>query len=94
MEDFLTPEGEIILKALEVHCQHLESHECEQCLSSYETVLNAITEWIKFEKEGSDDKQTAEGQKEKDHASQKGEDIFDYTAHGKRDRAFSRTCEW
>lgn len=45
--DAISLEGEIVIKALEVHRLHLESHGCGQCLNSYETTLKAITEWVK-----------------------------------------------
>ncbi len=70
-----TPEGEIVLKALEVHRLHLESHECKKCLSSYETVLNAITAWVKLESktEVKDDEQKETPKEEGQGASTRAE---------------------
>ncbi len=43
----LTHEGEIILVALQSHRVHLESHKCDQCMEGYQTLLEAITAWVK-----------------------------------------------
>lgn len=77
MENPLTPEGEIILKAFEVHRLHLESHRCKQCLNSYETVLNAVTAWVKSESkmEVKDDKDTVLQQEETPKEAGKGQSV-------------------
>ena len=43
----ITPEGEILITALVVHWLHLESHGCEQCINGYETLVLAVTQWLK-----------------------------------------------
>lgn len=72
----LTPEGAIVLKALEVHRLHLEKHDCKQCLNTYETVLNSITEWVKSQKEESDNEQ-----EEKARTTQKGQILKERRLH-------------
>ncbi len=62
MDDRLTPEGKIVLRALETHRMHLQSHQCDQCLKSYETVVKSVTDRLNSKEEGSDGKEKERGQ--------------------------------
>ena len=76
MQDPLTPEGGIVLKALEVHRLHLESHGCGQCLNTYETLLKAVTAWV-----------GSQSQKEELHGEQEEAPKNDGKGQGKSTRA-------
>jgi len=52
--DELTPEGKILVRALETHRIHLQSHQCDQCLKCYETAIKSVTDWLNSKEEGSD----------------------------------------
>jgi len=61
--DDISKEGEVMSHALGALRNHLESHQCSECLEDYEMMIKAITEWLQPNQEESHGNERESGKK-------------------------------